>query len=296
MRIYPKTDISLRATPSGHGATDQVLMQGRAKTIRNRYVFLVHGYNTYESEALEGYSEFRRNLKTFSIALSGNIMTVSWSGHFNFLEGGPLRYRAAMDYADYSAKLLCDHLKMLSSLTKGNAHFIFIGHSMGCRMILKTLDHFYSSKQYRESILVDVVLMAAAVRASAVENGGELLAAATKPRKRAVLYSEYDSVLDNYFPKGEKGLSALNPIDTARKPEAVGLNGKPVALDRPWTVRKRMPRFGHGDYWGSKAAAAVVARVVHTNAPKEIEDRLIKERMALESRNLAAMPRPPFWM
>lgn len=294
MRISRKAHISLRATPSGHGATDQALIQGRAKTIRPRYVFLIHGYNTDEADALSDYAKFERNLKDYSVALSGHVMTVSWSGHFRLLEGGALRYSGALDYADYSATLLCKHLEMLSSINNRKAHFIIIGHSMGCRVILKTLDRFFKSRYFQKTIVVDVVLMAAAVRVTAVDQSGGLWAAASTPRERAVLYSEDDSVLDRYFPKGEMHLSVFNPL--AAKPKAVGLEGKPLTPGRPWTVRRRMSKFDHGDYWGSKATAAVVARIVRGSVPKEIEERLLRERLVLQSRTIPRTPLPPFWI
>jgi pimeloyl-ACP methyl ester carboxylesterase len=116
----------------------------------------------------------------------------------------------------------------------------FVGHSLGCRVVLECLRHL-NRKGGR------VVLMAAAVPAYMVAQDGALAGALEAADSVLVLYSMSDDVLHYAFPPGQtiagKGEGFL--------PTALGRYGPPARMAGHFQGHP-IPDADHGDYWGTK--------------------------------------------
>ena len=150
-----------------------------------------------------------------------------------------LVYPVAIKKSIDSAAVLGDYLLKRTDVR----NLFFVGHSMGCRVILEAIK--YMSGKPGEKKVVKVCLMAAAVPTYMVCKGGELYDALLKPDHVRILYSPDDPVLAVAFPLGETlgGDKVL--------PSAIGRYG-----DVPMTAgkidRELVVGAGHSDYWGVK--------------------------------------------
>jgi pimeloyl-ACP methyl ester carboxylesterase len=129
----------------------------------------------------------------------------------------------------------------------------FIGHSLGCRVVLETL---LALRPHAVPIVRRVALMAAAVPSEMLEPGGRffplLTLLAAEGTRFDVLHSLQDNVLHYAFPPGQS--LAGGGVGSAR---ALGRYGpSPVMPGFRTTMGDReIVGAAHGDYWGKGNAA-----------------------------------------
>ncbi len=163
-----------------------------------------------------------------------------WPGPLDWLDA--LVYPAAVHTAQQAAVLLADLIERIPGLLR--AHFV--AHSLGCRVVLETLNFLWA--RGRLSIGA-ICLMAASVERDTVAPGGrfaDLLAALGEAGSEIlVLHSRRDQVLRFTFPLGQTGAGE------GFLPEALGLEGPPPGMPGRVTGR-RVAGANHGDYWGQQ--------------------------------------------
>ena len=167
-----------------------------------------------------------------------------WAGLLDRLDF--MVYPAAIGNAVDSATALGDYLLSRSDVQSLN----FIGHSMGCRVILETIK--YMQGKEGEKPVDKVCLMAAAVPVEMVSPpNGLLLDAIRTPKHVRVLYSPDDAVLSLAFRAGQ----TLRGGQEGRFPVALGYAGD-APLSPGHVDRELISGATHGDYWGTESNAS----------------------------------------
>jgi hypothetical protein len=235
-----------------------VPVSDRASKRRDLYVFLVHGFNVRGWAAEVGFGTFRENALAVSARLAANMLSVTWPGK--------LAYWEAIAVAKESAVLFAEHLASLGRVDR-RIHLVLVGHSMGCRVILETLERLMRKPGALDNVDLDVFLMAAAVPTDLVRAGGRLHPAATTSTIRMVFYSAIDQAL-LVFPIGQRIAAASEP-EEGFYPQAVGWKGGPEGV---WTDRERK-WYLHGQYWTSKPVVQAVARKLRLEESRELPER-----------------------
>lgn len=242
----PGIMLSLREQPEGGNLRSAVLQKPLPDLYtRIEAVVLVHGFNNHEGEAAEAYLGFRSRQYPLAARVSPpsleNMLTdVFWPGDAagwgGFDLADALVYPAAVGTAQNAAPRLARHLQSMPNLRIVH----FVGHSLGCRVILETIKHL----QGRGPIVGKVCLMAAAVPVFKVQSGGDLAGAMAYAKEVKILYSRDDRVLQLTFPEGQtvaSGNEGFFPTALGREPP----DGIPGRIDRV-----RVNQAGHSDYWG----------------------------------------------
>ncbi|WP_031436609.1 alpha/beta fold hydrolase [Methylobacter tundripaludum] len=215
------------------------------KYARIEAVVLVHGFNNHSGEAAEAYLGFRSRQYTLASqsppALEKELTDVFWPGDASgwglFDLADAAVYPAAVGAAKAAALRLAKHLRSMPNLRKVH----FIGHSLGCRLILETIDDL----RLNGGPTVDkVCLMAAAVPVFKIQSIGSLAKAMEHAKNVRILYSENDWVLKYTFPGGQ----TLASGDEGRFPTALGLTRLAYITGR--TEQVNIYGAGHSDYWG----------------------------------------------
>jgi pimeloyl-ACP methyl ester carboxylesterase len=250
----PQLQFYLRETPEGGG----LLHPGKIKAsldaqTRKECLVLVHGFNNTDSEAAVAYLGFRaRQMEIFGTTDFSEFERrfgdtywpgdADWWSFFDKLDF--LIYPGAVHTAINSADELANVLWSMPNLEQVD----FIGHSLGCRVILETMQLLRTRTL---PLVRRVLLMAPAVPSEMLEPRGrffillrELSAEGTHIQ---ILHSKEDWVLHFAFPPGQAMAGVAERSD-----RALGRFGP-----SPW-----MPGFqstltdmqvngaNHGDYWG----------------------------------------------
>jgi pimeloyl-ACP methyl ester carboxylesterase len=226
---------------------------------RQTRLVLVHGFNNNDGEAAEAYFGFRtRQKQLFSpsdpLAFDHVFGDTFWPGdadYPSFLDKLDfLVYPVAVHTAIDAGAELANVLARLPNLQR----VAFIGHSLGCRVILEAL----LAVRGRATFVVDhICLMAAAVPSEMLELGGrfyDLLLGLTADRVPIlVLHSKEDFVLHFAFPPGQAGAGH----DEASN-RALGRFGPTPAMPGFNAVLQGNQIAGakHSDYWGHQTTAA----------------------------------------
>lgn len=211
---------------------------------------LVHGFNNHVGEASQAYYSFRikqdlLHKNQIKNDLESRLADTFWPGDAKWLTGLDsldfLFYPRAVHVAKNAAPLLAK----LISIIPGLLTVHFIGHSLGCRLILETIKIL----QEKDSLNIgNVCLMAPAIENEMVSPGGKfesvLLKLHTNKSKILILHSTSDLVLGGSFPVGQKLAGEGN------FPCALGLKPTP---DMIGLVEKiKISGASHSDYWGTK--------------------------------------------
>lgn len=214
---------------------------------RSEAVVLIHGFNNHRAEGEEAYCGFRGKQYERSVpdlvppGLEKLLADVFWPGDaawWGWLDYADfLVYPAAVGTSKEAGACLARHLRSSPNLRLVH----FIGHSLGCRVALETID---SLRQNGGPAVGKVCLMAAAVPLEKVKTGGSLAAAVEHCAEVRVLYSDDDWVLSATFPPGQ----SLAGADEGNFPQALGLNGAVGVAGRIESFDIADAR--HGDYWG----------------------------------------------
>lgn len=211
---------------------------------RREAVILVHGFNNHYGEAATAYLGFRnqqygRDPSLMSPTLETVLADAHWPGDaawgavdlVDFLV-----YPFAVGTAKEAGPVLADFLSRMPNLEIVH----FIGHSLGCRVVLETILAMDARTQVGK-----VCLMAAAVPVFQVEWGGRLESAMVRAQRVLVLYSGNDIVLSATFPPGQFAAGRGEGV----LPTALGHERPPPTV--AGTVDAiEISSAGHGDYWG----------------------------------------------
>ena len=240
---------SLRQQPEGGELTDdvQVDVLFSSALSENEIYVLVHGFNNHRGEAEFAYQGFRdRQTEQLQSSqyrhLTRQLRDTFWPGDAEWVQ--PLDcvdfmvYPKAVGTARNAGKKLADYLIGLDIPTIIN----FIGHSLGCRVILETVREF--KKRNREELVGKICLMAAAVPVFMLNDGERLNEAGFVPDKILNLISKSDRVLHFAFPPGQ---TAAGPnFSEGFFPYALGRHG----MIHPCIDNRVIYKANHGDYWG----------------------------------------------
>lgn len=252
-RYQPGLEYYLRRKPEGGDLRDPGEMRPSASDLdaRRECLVLVHGYNNHEGEAAEAYLGFRDR----QYAHFGDLQPRSLEKLFgDAFWPGDADWAGPIDWADFLfypvavgvAKTAAPRLAVLIGKLPALEQVDFIGHSLGCRLVLETAAKLHASGRPR---IGRICLMAAAVPCEMVEPGGRfeplLLALQAGGTKVHVLHSKKDSVLKYAFPLGQ-------PLAGEPTRGALGRFGPPVDMPgRGHTVSdRRIAGADHGHYWG----------------------------------------------
>jgi len=239
-----------------------------------RIYILVHGFSNTPEQAARGYDDLMHRVERYlGHAQSRKIWEFYWPGYEEGFQG-PLSLRTgikptsrivtAYDYhkqipkAIESGKLLGEYILQLGTQTQ-HTEVVFIGHSLGCRLILETLKKI--EDRAPASKIPAILLMGAAVPVRYVQEGGDLRSALEICERRFALFSHRDWVLSLCFPPGQTRANDGGPF-----PEAVGWRGAPNAPDKCWTGKQRTYLF-HGQYWKDEFSTPNILRLFGRTTP-----------------------------
>lgn len=240
---------------------------GREPYGYERLIFLVHGFNNDELQASASFAKMRRSLDTVLCAapvaesirrsIQESIWEFYWPGFETTVPSitPTRRPRSAIDEFTTAAAYDVQVIKSREFVAEQFARYIvglgasevfFVGHSLGCRVILETIRNLEASAPL---LIGGVCMMAAAVPVHFLQPGARLWSAANRvscgsgvtPR-RYCFYSHRDLVLLAAFAPGQ---IAAGEAPAYGVPIAAGLTGWPVDV---WSAAKQT-KFGHGGYW-----------------------------------------------
>jgi hypothetical protein len=253
----PGLVLDLRQKPEGGLLQDPGLAYIRTGyESRRECLVMIHGFNNHQGEAAQAYLGFRNRQrgnypKLTEAWLEGFLGDAFWPGDADW--AGPLDlldfmcYPQAVHTAVKAGPLLAD---LITYSISGLERVYFIGHSLGCRVVLETAALI--QKQGFPDI-GGICLMAAAVQTDMVEPGGRfdrfLANLGGMGAPVLVLYSHQDLVLMLTFPPGQTmaGEGVL--------PGALGYFGPPPDMAGR-VSRLKISGASHGDYWGHSGTKA----------------------------------------
>jgi len=290
----PGLILQLRERPEGGGLLTEVLQIPLPDLVtRPEMIVLVHGFNNHYGEAAAAYSGFRTRQQerdpAYASGLESRLGDAFWPGDAAWGiadKADFLVYSSAVGTATEAAEVLWRHLQRMPTLLQVN----FIGHSLGCRIVLETIGLLAREGGPRVG---SVCLMAAAVPVFKVVRGGDLEAAMDHADQLLVLFSEADTVLKWAFPAGQ----TLARGDEGFCPRALGRTTPPPSIAGR-TQAKRVNGAKHGDYWGhsnskaSHSSMAFVSAFFSLGAPtRSVDSREVADANTIDSRPSSSGPR-----
>lgn len=253
--MNPPIQLSVREKDSGGPVASVVTLNPSGSQLdgNDQVLILIHGFDNSFTDAVNSYNTFLGHLSTDFPTYFGQVAEFYWPGDSLIRIISVLSYPAQIQPAIDSAQRLSTYLWNLKGARNGPMEISFVGHSLGCRVVLELLA-LWTGGMPPNIRLGTVVLMAAAVLVKHVDQGGQLRAAATLADDEVVLCSKGDPVLHWAFPLGES---------VAREgffPTAVGRFGGP---NQTWGASLPMFDSGrpytHGSYWPGDESANAVA-------------------------------------
>jgi pimeloyl-ACP methyl ester carboxylesterase len=191
--------------------------------------------------AFQGFrnQQYRRDPNLLSPVLETVLADAYWPGDAAWGTADLvdfLIYPFAVGTAREAGPVLANFLERMPNLEIVH----FIGHSLGCRVVLETILALAARPQVGK-----VCLMAAAIPIFQVEWGGRLEMAMVRAQQVLVLYSGSDIVLTGAFPPGQFAAGRGEGVF----PVALGHERPPPTV--AGTVDAiEISGAGHGDYWG----------------------------------------------
>ena len=230
---------------------------------------LIHGFNNSKESACESYLNFRKSLRKQSRYLTNsvNIVSIYWPSRASIL---PLiRYPWGLNQAKDVGPSLAECLLRPDGSGLIRQDMVLIGHSLGCRLILETLNSLTGTPAVNERHRIKIFLMAAAIPVGLVRSGRRLREGLEFAHERTAMFSCQDGGLISAFKIGQTAARRGEGLF----PEAVGRNGNPN--DGAWTDRQPMHDYGHFDYWKGKESAQNVASSFDTTIRKPLLGRAL---------------------
>lgn len=259
---------------------------------------LVHGFNNAESAAeqqYDGYVDILRPGLEKSRVTPDAVAKFHWPGNeaigpFPIFDvaGYPVDVKRAVE----SVRPLGEFLSRLITIPPAGRLISFVGHSLGCRLIVEAMCRLGAAGAAGPPLAV-VMLMAAAVPVALAEAGQPLARAPVAAAKVLKAYSRADWVLLLAFPAGQS-LAWAAGIERATYVEAIGRNGNPAGFGESLSRKGN----GHGDYWTDEFAAAMLLLTMDATLrslppPAEIPPHDLPPVGEIPSRDLKSRDLPP---
>jgi pimeloyl-ACP methyl ester carboxylesterase len=225
---------------------------GPIRLTAQRFVILIHGYQTSAESAERSYRRFSENLRAATRdggASLGSVLEFHWPGDH------PRRPVSVVTFAGKiaNARLSGDLLVRTWLRDRRGKHVVLVGHSLGCRVALETVQAILEDPTYGGAEVDAVFLLAAAVPVPLCVPP-ETFSIPIGNESQHVFYSRQDRVLRLAFTPGEYLAGEGGP--------AVGSRGEP--LGTRWTGRHET-FLGHGEYWGNAEVARRIAEVLRVH-------------------------------
>jgi hypothetical protein len=244
--------------------------------LREDVCLFVHGYNADRESAVGQRS---RLLATASRVgrvpslLHDRLWTVMWPGFaeigFRTAAWSFFTYPRHIETAQTAGRILADYLTDL--VQDRPPRITFLGHSLGCRLVLETMSHL--AKRWPPECLPLVILMAAAVPLDLLFAGLPLRIAAEGAGATLVLYSSRDKVLQTAFRLGQTAA-----WDGGFLPKAVGATGAPRIL---WSESLETAN-SHSSYFDDEFSLAATMRRLGAAVPVALSTRSPSERRLID--------------
>jgi pimeloyl-ACP methyl ester carboxylesterase len=257
-------DISLRESAKGGDVSEHVRIDpSHWMEHYTRIVILVHGYNNNFCAGCRSYADFLKRVperfpKVGRLFWPGDITPAIISG---------ASYSWQIETAKECGRKLATFLAQLASRRSVPIEVSFVGHSLGCRVVLETLKAAEGMPVWPE--VRAICLMAAAVPVGLVEPDAELEEASQWVDHRLVLFSPSDRILRLAFPLGQTLAYFIGKEDRIYL-SAVGLKGMPESYR---TTPGHMEGNGHSDYWSDRRIFRYIAPVMGIAVEHTVEPR-----------------------
>jgi Alpha/beta hydrolase of unknown function (DUF900) len=259
----------------------------------SRVCFFVHGYNVDQEEADEAFDKLVEATRqeadvprgTSEPSLDGaQAWRIYWPAYGRLGRKrwffSPLSYPWHVADVEEWATALADRLSSdLESQDKSPVEVTFVGHSLGCRLILEVLRSklYYRQDTWRVRLLF---LMAAAVPVQLVEYDERLCRAARHADASQVAYSPIDPVLQIPFRIGQL-------LEGGLLPTAVGSSGQPTGL---WSRQPIRTWNLHSGYFSDPLTALRLAEALGLHVPRKPEVRVVVRRPTVAQTILTSRP------
>lgn len=267
MKTEQSIRVNLRKSPRGdsvlcyHEATED------AHAERERFILLIHGFNRTRGEAEDSFHEFENQMGNLAPEIAKDICEVYWPADAWIPGLRGAFYPWLVKRAKLCSGELANYMERRNGPNGTKCQFIVVAHSLGCRLILETLDELVARSPADLKGRILIFLMAAAVPVNLVTASDGLRPAVDFTPRSYVLYSECDRDLRRLFRLGQ----SLAPGEKGLFPEAVGLKGNPS--DGLWSERAEMARYDHGNYWKGEKVIKFIAYSLGSSVAKPILDR-----------------------
>jgi pimeloyl-ACP methyl ester carboxylesterase len=240
-------ELSLRALGAGKRIVPVRREGSIAELGCSPLILLVHGYNSPEEKARLNFETFERGLRGADARAMavGSVWHVHWPGDDPNPFISATMYPARVGDADNVARKLADWLLINVS---SQQELRFVGHSLGCRVVLETLLALREHPPETRPRIGTVVLLAAAVPQVYCTEPPNPYPLPADGTRQHVHFSFEDSALGRKFDLGQRGYNEPG--------EAVGRDGRPAGR---WTTATPT-NLDHNDYWGSPRVQRDVAR------------------------------------
>jgi pimeloyl-ACP methyl ester carboxylesterase len=268
-------EISARIRESGGASVFPESEWGALVGYRKLTIF-VHGFNVDEHAARKKWKTTHRELREALQATKlSKIVFYYWPGDASSHRAiSSISYFTRVDVAEKCgrdlAQLLIDIASHGPRLTVQ-----FVGHSLGCRLVLEAVRNLRDSTKVRvEAIL----LMAAAVPEGLCEDGRAY--AAPMAQREIVLHSSADTVLRRWFWIGQRLAHLRGELSPGPNRGAVGLSGHPRTR---WNGELDSCGLDHGEYWTAPYSIEHIAELYGGSRERSLPRRRLPRRKVIDS-------------
>ncbi|WP_217181080.1 alpha/beta hydrolase [Streptomyces sp. AC495_CC817] len=269
--------VDLRSPRVGGGVILQEELP-RIFTDAKSVVVLVHGYAVDSDHATGEYESFVRSLIDSTgldrLPSTMKVIGVTWPGSDERILINAASFPSRVAAAEHSGERL---LQLVQSL--GARSVILVGHSLGCRVVLRALT---AARAQGADVISLAYLMAAAVPESHCEATGEFGADRMPEARQVVASSRHDVVLAGVF-------RLAMPFARSGGGPAVGYTGGPVGR---WDEESARLTLGHTKYWRSPKAPQHLAKVLGIAGIRDVPTAVPRERPVLGGAIARAERRP----
>jgi hypothetical protein len=270
--------ITARRDPIGGPAVSPYAVGGPLPPVR-RLTILVHGYNNTKKSASEKWKETRGKLEqATSLRKMGQLAEYYWPCESKFQPASKFLYFRQVPRAVACGDALAN-LVLARALTEPPLIVQFIGHSLGCRLILQAVKKIGDSLEVlrKNGASPKLTLKTALLMAAAVPEGlceASRLYAVRFASDETVLYSRSDSILRKWFTKGQFLARLFGEPDPGVHHQAVGYTGQPAGR---WDDKDSMD-IDHSCYWTDDRCVHRMASLLTTRKSRHIRFRNLPSR------------------
>lgn len=200
-----------------------------------RKIIAIHGFRTDAENASLNYRAFRDRARRASETFHDDLMYLEWPGDIFTLDLLNW-FNVNVENAIECGRRLGAFLAEIDAGTGGETEYVFVSHSLGCRLVLAMLAEL-DRQGVDLSTRFKVFFLAAAVPE-------EILADETD-ESRALERAAFSS---NLFSRSDGVLGKIFWLNSLRFQRAVGWSGNPA--ERVWNdAPQHMMNYHHDTYW-----------------------------------------------